>query len=143
MRFIEPITLTGQNWVTMEPLERRHEPELLEAAKEGSTSRCDIAYKVGANLRGAAPAQPSVEVIPFDDHGDVCGRHVPAGDARERSAEIPVQSSLELYTHSRATELQVGLQERGQCEGGEPASQNRPTGGQLQSRRFVDNLQGV
>lgn len=35
MRFIEPITLTGQNWVTMEPLERRHEPELLEAAKDG------------------------------------------------------------------------------------------------------------
>ena len=35
MRFIEPITLTGQNCVTMEPLERRHEPELLEAAKDG------------------------------------------------------------------------------------------------------------
>ena len=35
MRFIEPITLTGQNWVTMEPLERKHEPELLEAAKDG------------------------------------------------------------------------------------------------------------
>ena len=35
MRFIEPLTLTGQQWAILEPLERRHEPELLEAARDG------------------------------------------------------------------------------------------------------------
>lgn len=35
MRFIEPLTLTGHQWLTLEPMERRHEPELLEAAKDG------------------------------------------------------------------------------------------------------------
>lgn len=35
MRFIEPLTLTGLQWLTLEPMERRHESELLEAAKDG------------------------------------------------------------------------------------------------------------
>ena len=35
MRFIEPLSLTGRNWVILEPLERGHEAELLEAAKDG------------------------------------------------------------------------------------------------------------
>lgn len=35
MRFIEPITLTGHEWVTLEPLEGRHEAELLDAASDG------------------------------------------------------------------------------------------------------------
>ena len=35
MRFIEPVTLTGRQWVTLEPLESRHEAELLEAARDG------------------------------------------------------------------------------------------------------------
>jgi len=35
MRLIEPLTLTGHQWLTLEPMERRHEPELLEAAKDG------------------------------------------------------------------------------------------------------------
>jgi RimJ/RimL family protein N-acetyltransferase len=35
MRFIEPLILTGPQWLTLEPMERRHEPELLEAAKDG------------------------------------------------------------------------------------------------------------
>ena len=35
MRFIEHLTLTGDQWLTLEPMERRHEPELLEAAKDG------------------------------------------------------------------------------------------------------------
>jgi RimJ/RimL family protein N-acetyltransferase len=35
MRFIEPVTLTGREWAVLEPLERRHEPELLEAVKDG------------------------------------------------------------------------------------------------------------
>jgi RimJ/RimL family protein N-acetyltransferase len=35
MRFIEPLTLTGPKWLSLEPMERRHEPELLEAAKDG------------------------------------------------------------------------------------------------------------
>ena len=34
MRFIEPVTLTGQ-WVALEPLRREHEAELLEAARDG------------------------------------------------------------------------------------------------------------
>ncbi len=34
-RFIEPYTLTGREFVVLEPLERRHETELLEAAKDG------------------------------------------------------------------------------------------------------------
>ena len=35
MRFIEPVTLTGHQWVTLEPMESKHEAELLEAAKDG------------------------------------------------------------------------------------------------------------
>jgi RimJ/RimL family protein N-acetyltransferase len=35
MRFIEALTLTGHKWLILEPLERRHEPELLEAARDG------------------------------------------------------------------------------------------------------------
>ncbi len=34
-RFIEPVTLTGRNWVILEPLHRDHETDLLEAAKDG------------------------------------------------------------------------------------------------------------
>ena len=35
MNFIEPVTLTGRNWALLEPLQREHAPELLEAAKDG------------------------------------------------------------------------------------------------------------
>ena len=35
MRFIEPVTLTGRQWAVLEPMELRHEPELLEAARDG------------------------------------------------------------------------------------------------------------
>ena len=35
MRFVEPVTLTGHQWVVLEPMEARHEAELLEAAKDG------------------------------------------------------------------------------------------------------------
>lgn len=35
MHFIEPVTLTGRNWVVLEPLQREHSDELLEAAKDG------------------------------------------------------------------------------------------------------------
>ena len=35
MRFIEPVTLTGRNWVVLEPLQREHADELLAAAKDG------------------------------------------------------------------------------------------------------------
>ncbi|MGE0096836.1 MAG: GNAT family N-acetyltransferase [Hydrogenophaga sp.] len=34
-RFIEPVILTGRNWVVLEPMERRHADELLEAARDG------------------------------------------------------------------------------------------------------------
>ena len=35
MRFIEPLVLTGRDWTILEPLEQRHEAELLEAARDG------------------------------------------------------------------------------------------------------------
>ena len=35
MAFIEPVTLTGRNWVVLEPLHRAHQEELLEAAADG------------------------------------------------------------------------------------------------------------
>ena len=35
MRFIEPVTLSGRQWAMLEPMEARHEAELLEAAKDG------------------------------------------------------------------------------------------------------------
>ena len=35
MSFIEPVTLTGRNWVVLEPLQADHGPELLEAARDG------------------------------------------------------------------------------------------------------------
>lgn len=34
-RLIEPVTLTGRNWATLEPMQPHHEAELLEAAKDG------------------------------------------------------------------------------------------------------------
>lgn len=35
MHFIEPVTLTGPDWVVLEPLQREHAHELLAAAKDG------------------------------------------------------------------------------------------------------------
>ena len=35
MRFIEPVTLVGRQWVILEPLEQKHKTPLLEAAKDG------------------------------------------------------------------------------------------------------------
>ena len=35
MSFIHPVTLTGRNWVVLEPLRQEHEQELLEAAQDG------------------------------------------------------------------------------------------------------------
>lgn len=35
MAFAEPVTLTGRNWVVLEPLKREHADELLQAAKDG------------------------------------------------------------------------------------------------------------
>ncbi|MES2412461.1 MAG: GNAT family protein [Pseudomonadota bacterium] len=35
MSFLEPVTLTGRNWVVLEPLQPEHADELLEAAKDG------------------------------------------------------------------------------------------------------------
>ena len=35
MQFIDPVTLTGRNWVVLEPLQREHADELLAAAKDG------------------------------------------------------------------------------------------------------------
>ena len=34
-RFLEPVTLTGRNWATLEPMQPGHEDELLQAAKDG------------------------------------------------------------------------------------------------------------
>ena len=33
--FVEPVSLTGQRWVTLEPLAREHIPEIAEAAADG------------------------------------------------------------------------------------------------------------
>ena len=33
--FVEPVTLTGQRWVALEPLAREHIPEIAEAAADG------------------------------------------------------------------------------------------------------------
>jgi N-acetyltransferase len=35
MRFIDLVTLTGRDWVILEPLDKRHEPELIDAAADG------------------------------------------------------------------------------------------------------------
>ena len=35
MHFIKPVTLTGRNWVVLEPLQREHADELLAAARDG------------------------------------------------------------------------------------------------------------
>ena len=34
-RFVEPVTLTGERWVSLEPLTRAHIPEIAEAAADG------------------------------------------------------------------------------------------------------------
>ena len=33
--FVEPVSLTGQRWVTLEPLARKHIPEIAQAAADG------------------------------------------------------------------------------------------------------------
>jgi N-acetyltransferase len=37
--FVEPVALTGQRWVTLEPLTREHLPEIAEAATDGELGR--------------------------------------------------------------------------------------------------------
>ena len=37
--FVEPVKLTGQRWVTLEPLAREHIPEIAEAAADGELGR--------------------------------------------------------------------------------------------------------
>jgi N-acetyltransferase len=37
--FVEPVALTGQQWVTLEPLTREHLPEIAEAAADGELGR--------------------------------------------------------------------------------------------------------
>ena len=34
-KLVEPVTLTGWTWATLEPMQRSHDAELLEAAKDG------------------------------------------------------------------------------------------------------------
>jgi RimJ/RimL family protein N-acetyltransferase len=37
--FVEPVSLTGKRWVTLEPLTREHLPEIAEAAADGELGR--------------------------------------------------------------------------------------------------------
>ena len=37
--FVEPVKLTGQRWVTLEPIAREHIPEIAEAAADGELGR--------------------------------------------------------------------------------------------------------
>jgi RimJ/RimL family protein N-acetyltransferase len=37
--FVEPVVLTGQRWVTLEPLAREHVPEIAQAASDGELGR--------------------------------------------------------------------------------------------------------
>ena len=37
--FVEPVSLTGQRWVTLEPLAREHIPEIAQAAADGELGR--------------------------------------------------------------------------------------------------------
>jgi len=37
--FVEPVLLTGERWVTLEPLAREHLPEIAEAAADGELGR--------------------------------------------------------------------------------------------------------
>jgi N-acetyltransferase len=50
--FVEPVRLTGQRWVTLEPLTREHIPEITEAAADG---------ELGALWFTAAPKSNAVE----------------------------------------------------------------------------------
>ena len=38
-RFVEPVTLTGQRWVLLEPLTRAHIPEIAHVAEDGELGR--------------------------------------------------------------------------------------------------------
>jgi N-acetyltransferase len=50
--FVEPVTLTGQRWVTLEPLTREHIPEITAAAADG---------ELGSLWFTAAPKSDAVE----------------------------------------------------------------------------------
>lgn len=39
MGFVEPVALTGQRWVSLEPLSEDHVPEIAEAAADGDPGR--------------------------------------------------------------------------------------------------------
>jgi RimJ/RimL family protein N-acetyltransferase len=50
--FVEPVSLTGQQWVTLEPLSREHLPEIAQAAADG---------ELGGLWFTAAPGPEDVE----------------------------------------------------------------------------------
>ena len=59
--FVEPVTLTGQRWVLLEPLAREHIPEIVDVAADGELGRMWFtsapkaeAAEQGVNIRLAA-----------------------------------------------------------------------------------------
>lgn len=48
--FVEPVALTGQRWVTLEPLTREHLPEVAEAAADGELGRLWFTHAPKADI---------------------------------------------------------------------------------------------
>ena len=51
--FVEPVSLTGQRWVVLEPLAREHIPEIAEAAADGELGSLWFTHAPKAESRRA------------------------------------------------------------------------------------------
>lgn len=98
MRFIEPVTLTGRDWVVLEPLNQKHEPELIEATASdqvdalwfASVGRSDAMMSY---IDAATEMRDELGAMPFAVRRKSDGRLVGSTryfnvDARNRRLEI-------------------------------------------------------
>ena len=98
MRFIEPVALTGRDWVVLEPLNQKHEPELIEATASdhvdalwfASVGRSDAMMSY---IDAATEMRDELGAMPFAVRRKSDGRLVGSTryfnvDARNRRLEI-------------------------------------------------------
>jgi N-acetyltransferase len=66
-RFVEPVTLTGQRWVTLEPLSREHVAEIAAAAADGEVG--SLWFTAAPSPQTAAQWVEKLLGIQADDEG--------------------------------------------------------------------------
>jgi RimJ/RimL family protein N-acetyltransferase len=95
--FVEPVTLSGERWVTLEPLSREHIPEIKAAAADGELGRLwftaapaleDVKRWVEARLAVQTPATGLTFVVRRLDGTLIGSSSYLAVDAPNRRLEI-------------------------------------------------------